>query len=95
MIEKQNKTNNNSGFTVITGSEADSYVPEPTNFIIDTLLPDGFKTVLAGTTGSNKSYFAMQEGMSIANGEETFLGFKILQPGLKVLYVDTEVGKTE
>ena len=37
----------------------------------------------------------MQEGMSIANGEVEFLGFKILQPGLKVLYVDTEVGKEE
>ena len=95
MNEKQNKSNNNNGFTVITGSEADFYVPEPTNFIIDTLLVEGFKTVLAGTTGSNKSYFALQEGMSIANGEETFLGFKILQPGLKVLYVDTEVGETE
>ena len=86
---------NKSSYSVISAADAENYEPEPTSFIIDTLIPNGFKTVLAGTTGSNKSYFAMQEGMSIANGEKEFLGFKILQPGLKVLYVDTEVGKEE
>ena len=84
-----------NGYSIISAAEAENFQPEPTGYIIDTLVPKGFKTVLAGTTGSNKSYFAMQEGMSIANGEEEFLGFKILQPGLKVLYIDTEVGKNE
>ncbi len=82
-------------FTVIPGTEADVVTPEPTVCIIDTLLPMGFKTILAGTTGSNKSYYAMQEGMSIANDEDTFLGFKINKKGLKVLYVDTESGPVE
>ena len=86
---------NKSSYSIISGADAENYEPEPTSFIIDTLVPKGFKTVLAGTTGSNKSYFAMQEGMQIANGEVEFLGFKILQLGLKVLYVDTEVGKEE
>ena len=37
----------------------------------------------------------MQEGMSIANDEDSFLGFKINKKGLKVLYVDTESGTNE
>ena len=61
-----------NGYSIISAAEAENFQPEPTGYIIDTLVPKGFKTVLAGTTGSNKSYFAMQEGMSIANGEEEF-----------------------
>ena len=94
--KEQTKSFNRIGtFTVIPGTDADVSVPDPTECIIDTLLPKGFKTILAGTTGSNKSYYAMQEGMSIANDEDSFLGFKINKKGLKVLYVDTESGTNE
>ena len=37
----------------------------------------------------------MQEGMFIANDEDSFLGFDIMQKGLSVLFVDTEVGLKE
>ena len=82
-------------FQVISGIEADKATPVPTEFIIDTLFPAGFNTVIAGETGANKSYLALQEGMSIANNEDEFLGFKINKKGLKVLYVDTESGVDE
>ena len=82
-------------FTVITGAEAEVIEPKPTEWIIDNWFPMGFKTILAGTTGANKSIYAMQEGMSIANDEDTFLGFDIMKKGLSVLFVDTEVGEDE
>ena len=82
-------------FTVITGAEAEVIEPKPTEWIIETLFPMGFKTILAGTTGANKSIYAMQEGMSIANDEDSFLGFDIKKNGLSVLFVDTEVGQNE
>ena len=82
-------------FTVITGAEAEVIEPKPTEWIIETLFPMGFKTILAGTTGANKSIYAMQEGMSIANDEDSFLGFDIKKKGLSVLFVDTEVGEDE
>ena len=91
-----NNTNSkDTVFTVITGAEAEVIEPKPTEWIIDNLFPMGFKTILAGTTGCNKSIYAMQEGMSIANDEDTFLGFDIMKKGLSVLYVDTEVGRDE
>ncbi|SVD15646.1 uncharacterized protein METZ01_LOCUS368500, partial [marine metagenome] len=86
---------NDTVFTVITGAEAELITPKPTEWIIEKIFPMGFKTILAGTTGANKSIYAMQEGMSIANDEDSFLGFDIMQKGLSVLFVDTEVGIDE
>ena len=82
-------------FEVITGIEAEQLEPKPTELIIDKLLPKGFCSIFAGTTGCNKSYLAMQMGMQIANGDSKFLGFEIQQKKLNVLYVDTEIGKDE
>ena len=91
-----NNTNSkDTVFTVITGAEAELIEPKPTEWIIENLFPMGFKTILAGTTGANKSIYAMQEGMSIANDEDSFLGFDIMKKGLSVLFVDTEVGENE
>ena len=89
------KTSKNKVFDIIKGVDALSEEVSPTEWIIETLLPENFQTILAGTTGSNKSIYAMQEGMSIANDEKEFLGFRIHKKGLNVLYADTEVGRTE
>ena len=88
------KTNNRiGGFSVITGIEADKIKLKDTVEIIETIMPENAITILGGTTGANKSYLAMQMAMSIANGEDEFLGFRINRKNLKVLYVDTEVGE--
>ncbi len=91
----KNHNTNDTVFIVITGAEAETITPKPTEWIIENIFPMGFKTILAGTTGSNKSYYAMREGMSIANDEDSFLGFNIMQKGLSVLFVDTEIGIDE
>ena len=82
-------------FKVMEGEVAVKTEPKPTEMIIETILPYGFSSIIAGTTGCNKSYFAMQMGMSIANDENEFLGWEIEKKGLAVLYVDTECGMDE
>ena len=89
------KNNRIGVFKVITGYEADKMIPKDTELIIDKILPKGFMTIIAGSTGCNKSYLAMQLGISIANNENSFLGFNINKENLNVLYVDTEVGEEE
>ena len=80
-------------FKVLRGTDADKSVIKPTEIIIETLLPKSVCAILAGTTGANKSFYAMQMGMSIANDEDDFLGFTIMKKGLSVLLVDTEIGE--
>ncbi len=67
-------------------------------WIIEGFLPLGFKSILSGTTGSNKSYASMELGMRVAganeDGSSEFLSYKIPRP-LKVLYIDIEVGQNE
>jgi len=82
-------------FKVIRGVDADIAMIEPTKIIIDKLMPKEVCGIIAGTTGSNKSYLAMQMGMSIANDENSFLEFDIKEKGLSVLFVDTEIGEKE
>ena len=77
------------------GEDADSRVVEDVVQIIENLVPEGCQIVLGGTTGANKSYMAMQLGMSLAIDSNEFLGFKINKKGLKVLYIDTECGDDE
>ena len=79
-------------FEVLTSLDAKNTEPEPMEFIVDTLFPCEANTILAGETGSGKSYFAMAMGMGIANNEDEYLGFKINKKNLMVLYVDTELG---
>ena len=38
---------NKSSYSIISGADAENNEPEPTSFIIDTLVPKGFKTVLS------------------------------------------------
>jgi 5S rRNA maturation endonuclease (ribonuclease M5) len=81
-------------FTIMTDLQASKTEPKPMAWIIENILPLQFNGILAGTTGSKKSYWTMQLGMCLANGEHDFMGNKIFIPQ-KVLYVDTEVGADE
>ena len=49
---------------------------KPLQWFVKGLTPKGFNSILAGTTGSGKSYYCMQEGMSLATGT-SFLGYDI------------------
>ena len=81
------------GFELIKGLQVDDEVIPDVVQIIEALLPEHHNNIIAGTTGSNKSIFAMNMGMCLANNEDSFLRFKINQKNLKILYVDTEVGR--
>jgi len=83
------------GIELIDVEDADCNPVEDVVEIIESMLPEKCQIVLGGTAKSNKSYFAMQMGMSLAIDAEHFLSFKINKKGQKVLYVDTEVGKPE
>jgi 5S rRNA maturation endonuclease (ribonuclease M5) len=67
---------------------------KPTEWYVDGILPKGFNSMIAGTTGSKKSLYAMQLAMCLANGEREFCGGKI-DKQYKVMYVDTEAGESE
>ena len=82
-----------SSFDWISGYEANTIILPKTEEIIDKLMPKGRTIILGGTTGSNKSYMAMQWGMSLVSNADEFLGYNINAKDLRVLYVDTEVGK--
>ncbi len=82
-------------FTIMTGNEASMTEPNPTEWLIENVLPKKFNSCIAGTTGSKKSYWSMQLGMSLANGETTFCGNNVVSGKLKVLYIDTEIGQEE
>lgn len=81
-------------FNIITGEQASSMDVTDVEWIIEGLLPKNYKAILGGTTGSNKSYFAMELSMRVAGGSSLFIGYKILKQ-LSVLFVDLEVGKEE
>jgi hypothetical protein len=82
-------------FTIMTGKEASLKEPPPTEWLIENVLPKKFNSCIAGTTGSKKSFWSMQLGMSLANGENYFCGNKIMSGKIRVLYIDTEIGKEE
>ena len=85
-------------YRIITAEEASSMNIPDVEWIIEGFLPLGFKAILSGTTGSNKSYASMELGMRVAganvDGSSEFLSYKIPRP-LKVLYIDIEVGQNE
>jgi len=82
-------------FTIMTGKEASSKEPISTEWLIENVLPKKFNSCIAGTTGSKKSFWSMQLGMSLANGENFFCGNKIISGKIRVLYIDTEIGQDE
>jgi 5S rRNA maturation endonuclease (ribonuclease M5)/KaiC/GvpD/RAD55 family RecA-like ATPase len=67
---------------------------KPTEWYVDGILPKGFNSMIAGTTGSKKSLYAMQLAMCLANGEKEFCGGKI-DKQYRIMYVDTEAGEME
>ncbi len=82
-------------FTIMTGKEASNTTPPQSEWLIENVLPKKFNSLLAGTTGSKKSLYAMELGMSLANGEKYFCGNRIIPLTTNVMYVDTEIGKDE
>jgi len=83
------------GFTIMSGKEASNTTPKPTEWIVENVLPKGFNSCIAGTTGSKKSMWAIQLALSVANGEKEFCNNPINTRGLKVLFIDTEIGEDE
>ena len=83
------------GFTIMTGTEASNTTPKPTEWIVENVLPKQFNSCIAGTTGSKKSMWAIQLALSVANGDKEFCGNIIRTSGMKVLYIDTEIGNDE
>jgi hypothetical protein len=83
------------GFTIMTDKRTSTSQPAPTEWLIENILPMRFNSIIAGTTGSKKSFWTMQLGMSLANCELKFCGNKIHTEGLRVLYVDCENGNEE
>jgi len=81
-------------FDIITAEDASNTTVKDVDWIVEGLLPKDFKSVLGGTTGSNKSYFTMELGMRVAEGNNQFLGFNI-RKDTKTLFIDLEVGKDE
>jgi len=90
---KVEKSKRIGGIKLIRGNEATTMTIKPRKQIIEQILPENAQVILGGTTGANKSFMAMDMGMSIANNENEFLGFKINLKGLKVLFFDTEIGE--
>ena len=83
------------GFKIMTGKEASDTTPKPTEWIVEGVLPKQFNSCIAGTTGSKKSMWAIQLALSVANGEKEFCDYPIKTSGMKVLYIDTEIGEDE
>ena len=81
------------GFKIIKPKEIKEDNVKPLQWFVKGLTPKGFNSILGGTTGSGKSYYCMQEGMSLATGT-SFLGYEVPRK-YKVLFVDTEVGEEE
>ena len=95
-----NQSNNDSPkqfglFSVIRGVDAATVEIKSTEIIIETIMPKGVCGIIAGTTWANKSFLAMQMGMSIANDADSFLGFEIKKKGLSYTvynYIDRTLG---
>ena len=77
-------------FELILPNQIDNTPPPPVEWFVKDKRPVGYVSLLAGETGSNKSYFAMQEAMSIAT-KKKFLGSNVPKER-NVLFVDTECG---
>ena len=77
-------------YTIITAEEASSMIVPDIEWIVEGFLPLGFKAILSGTTGSNKSYASMELGMRVADanedGSSEFLHYKI-QMNVDVLMI--------
>jgi len=87
--------NNNK---IILATEASLAKVPDVKWVVNGFLPLGFKSIISGTTGSNKSYLSMELGIRVANanpdGTSKFLDYYIPKP-LKILYIDNEVGENE
>lgn len=63
------------------------------NYLVDKLIPRGTLCALVGESDTGKSSLLRQLGVSIAYGDENFIGFKLNSGCGNVLYVSTEDGE--
>ena len=63
------------------------------DYLVDKLIPRGTLCALVGESDTGKSSLLRQLGVSIAYGDENFLGFKLSGKCRNVLYVSTEDGE--
>jgi hypothetical protein len=63
--------------------------PKPVDWILDGLIASPDITVLWGDGGVSKSLFIQALAVAMANGDEEFLGLKLMKHG-KILYIDEE-----
>ena len=90
VLYEPNETDNNLGdFVFMNPKKMRNAEIKPTEWYVDCILPKGFNSMIAGTTCSKKSLYAMQLAMCLANGEKEFCGGKI-DKQYKIMYVDTE-----
>jgi len=81
-------------FSIVNGADMIKLDPDPVQWIVEGLIAKDTKSVLGGMTGSNKSYFGMELGISISYGVEKFMDYDIREQ-MKVLYVNLEVSDSE
>ena len=62
-------------------------------FLVDKLIPKGTLCALVGESDTGKSSLLRQLGVSLAYGDENFIGFKVNGNCRNVLYVSTEDGE--
>jgi KaiC/GvpD/RAD55 family RecA-like ATPase len=63
---------------------------EPVDWLVEDMIPRGNVTLLAGGSGTSKSYFTLQLTGSAAVGIEEFAGLKITQGGFRTAYLAYE-----
>ena len=66
---------------------------EPLKFLIPGILPYGGKMTFSATAKFGKSMFAIQLGLAVASGCNTWLGWKLGEPA-KVVYMQPEIMDT-
>ena len=62
-------------------------------YVVDKLIPRGSLCALAGESDTGKSSLLRQLAVSLAYGDEDFIGFKLNGTCRNVLYVSTEDGE--
>ena len=86
------KTTQSKGYETMNIFELIEAYKEPPNPIIEHLVYEGGVTLVSGTDGVGKTWFAIQMGLAIAKGE-SFLDFNVAQK--KVLMIQFELSPDE
>ena len=90
--DTETKTTQSKGYETMNIFELIEAYKEPPNPIIEHLVYEGGVTLVSGTDGVGKTWFAIQMGLAIAKGE-SFLDFNVAQK--KVLMIQFELSPDE